>query len=138
MPHDRQSLEPHPHCIQRGQNPYYFRQIGVFRGQFSKEDKASAHIVLARDGTIFQLAPFNYRTWHAGESFFNGRSGYNHFSIGIEIDPINFSFIEKRLSQERKEDDILKYRNDYIYTENLDEIWHYKEKKTKISAYIKP
>ncbi len=44
-------------------------------------------------------------------------------SIGIELDPTNVSFIEKRLSQERDSDDILKCRNDYIFTENLDGIF---------------
>jgi len=57
-------------------------------------------------------------------------------SVGIEIDPVNFSFIEKRISHIREEDNIIKYRNDYTYTKNLDEIWQYKEKKMKISAYL--
>lgn len=48
--------------------------------------KASAHIVLARDGSITQLAPFNVKTWHAGKSSWNGLSGLNAYSIGIEID----------------------------------------------------
>ena len=59
----------------------------------NKNIRASAHLVMARDGKIFQLAPFNYRTWHAGKSAFNGRSGYNHYSIGIEID--NLGWLEK-------------------------------------------
>ena len=29
-------------------------------------DNASAHVVLASDGRIVQLAPFNVVTWHAG------------------------------------------------------------------------
>lgn len=48
--------------------------------------KASAHLVIARDGTITQLAPFNRVTWHAGQSRWAGRSGLNGFSIGIELD----------------------------------------------------
>ena len=28
--------------------------------------KASAHVVIARDGQVFQLVPFNVRAWHAG------------------------------------------------------------------------
>ncbi len=47
--------------------------------------KASAHLVIGRDGTIVQLAPFNIITWHAGISSYAGRSGYNNYSIGIEI-----------------------------------------------------
>lgn len=48
--------------------------------------KASAHVVVARDGSITQLVPFNTVAWHAGVSSYGDRSGYNKFSIGIEID----------------------------------------------------
>lgn len=48
--------------------------------------KASAHLVLARDGSIIQLAPFNVVTWHAGVSQWNGLIGLNQHSIGIEMD----------------------------------------------------
>lgn len=50
------------------------------------QGNASAHIVLARDGAITQLAPFNVVTWHAGVSQWNGIVGLNSASIGIEID----------------------------------------------------
>jgi len=52
----------------------------------NQESKASAHLVLARDGTITQLAPFNIKTWHAGVSHWDGVSGLNSSSIGIEMD----------------------------------------------------
>lgn len=48
--------------------------------------KASAHVVIGRDGKITQLVPFDIVAWHAGKSSFGGRSGYNQFSIGIELD----------------------------------------------------
>ncbi len=53
---------------------------------------ASAHLVMARDGAITQLAPFNVVTWHAGISQWDGIVGLNNASIGIEIDnagPLN-------------------------------------------------
>ncbi len=50
------------------------------------ESKASAHIVLGRDGSICQLAPFNVKTWHAGVSQWDGLSGLNSYAIGIEMD----------------------------------------------------
>lgn len=49
------------------------------------ESKASAHLVIGRDGRIYQLAPFNVRTWHAGRSNWEGVSGLNQCSIGIEM-----------------------------------------------------
>lgn len=47
--------------------------------------KASAHIVVDRDGSITQLVPFNVIAWHAGRSSYGGRTGLNKYSIGIEI-----------------------------------------------------
>jgi N-acetylmuramoyl-L-alanine amidase len=47
--------------------------------------KASAHLVIAEDGTVTQLAPFNKVTWHAGKSSYHGRENCNRFSIGIEL-----------------------------------------------------
>ena len=48
--------------------------------------KAAAHLVIGRDGSLTQLAPFKRITWHAGKSEWEGRSGLNGFSIGIELD----------------------------------------------------
>ncbi len=47
--------------------------------------KASAHVVIDRDGSITQLVPFNVIAWHAGKSSYGGRKGFNKYSIGIEI-----------------------------------------------------
>ncbi|MFQ5652148.1 MAG: N-acetylmuramoyl-L-alanine amidase [bacterium] len=48
--------------------------------------KASAHLVVGRDGSVTQLVPFNVVAWHAGKSAYGGRTGFNQYSIGIEID----------------------------------------------------
>lgn len=48
--------------------------------------KASAHLVVGRDGSIFQLVPFNVVAWHAGKSDWDGLTGLNQYSIGIEMD----------------------------------------------------
>lgn len=50
------------------------------------KSKASAHVVVDKDGTITQLVPFNTVAWHAGRSSYKGRTGFNNYSIGIEID----------------------------------------------------
>jgi N-acetylmuramoyl-L-alanine amidase len=52
----------------------------------NKAAKASAHLVIGRDGSITQLVPFNIKAWHAGVSSWEGRSGLNSYSIGIELD----------------------------------------------------
>ena len=47
---------------------------------------ASAHVVIGREGEVFQLVPFNIEAWHAGKSWYAGRGGLNRYSIGIELD----------------------------------------------------
>lgn len=52
----------------------------------NKDARASAHLVIGRDGSIAQLVPFNRVAWHAGQSRWEGLSGLNRHSIGIELD----------------------------------------------------
>jgi N-acetyl-anhydromuramoyl-L-alanine amidase len=56
----------------------YFKQIEGLR--------ASAHLVIRRDGAISQYVPFGARAWHAGASSYLGKSQCNDFSIGIELE----------------------------------------------------
>lgn len=50
----------------------------------SPESGVSAHLVIAKDGTVYQLLPFNIQAWHAGRSSYNGEIHVNGFSVGIE------------------------------------------------------
>lgn len=52
----------------------------------SPTSKASAHLVIGRDGEVTQLIPFNRVAWHADPSSWQGLSGLNQHSIGIELD----------------------------------------------------
>ena len=47
--------------------------------------RVSSHLFIKRTGHIIQYVPFNKRAWHAGESKYEDRSGFNDFSIGIEL-----------------------------------------------------
>jgi N-acetylmuramoyl-L-alanine amidase len=47
--------------------------------------EVSAHVVVGRDGTAWQIAPFNRRAWHAGPSRFGSLTDLNTHSIGIEF-----------------------------------------------------
>jgi len=47
--------------------------------------KVSSHYVVDEDGAIYRLVPEDRRAWHAGVSFWRGRTGLNDVSIGIEI-----------------------------------------------------
>lgn len=46
----------------------------------------SAHVLIARDGTLTQYVSFNRRAWHAGKSEYCGHSACNDFSVGIELE----------------------------------------------------
>jgi len=48
--------------------------------------KVSSHIFIRRSGEIIQFVPLNKRAWHAGKSNYKGRSNFNDFSIGIELE----------------------------------------------------
>jgi N-acetylmuramoyl-L-alanine amidase len=45
----------------------------------------SAHVVIDRDGTSWQIAPFNRRAWHAGPSLYKGVVDLNTHAIGLEF-----------------------------------------------------
>lgn len=47
--------------------------------------KSSAHVVIDRDGTAWQIAPFNRRAWHAGPSAYAGLTDINSHSVGLEF-----------------------------------------------------
>lgn len=48
--------------------------------------KASAHIIIGKNGDIIQLVPFNKKAWHAGKSKWKNKTNINRYSIGIELD----------------------------------------------------
>jgi AmpD protein len=51
-----------------------------------KQVRVSSHLLIKRTGEVIQFVPFDKRAWHAGESYFAGRSRCNDFSIGIELE----------------------------------------------------
>lgn len=58
----------------------------VLQGFCTKGTQRSSHVVIAKDGTRYVLAPPTARTQHAGASLMNGREDCNRFTIGIEFD----------------------------------------------------
>jgi len=56
----------------------------------------SAHVLIRRTGELVQYVPLHERAWHAGVSQFEGRSGCNDFSIGIELEGTDDSAYEDR------------------------------------------
>lgn len=60
----------------------------------SEKIYASAHLVIDRDGSIWQIAPFNRMTRHAGTSSWRGLTSLNQYSIGIEI--ANYGWLDRQ------------------------------------------
>lgn len=48
--------------------------------------EVSAHYLIGRDGTLYQLVDEHRRAWHAGQSYWGGLTDLNSASIGIELD----------------------------------------------------
>lgn len=51
-----------------------------------KDLKVSSHLLIRRNGLLYQYVPFTKRAWHAGVSSFEGRENCNDYSIGIELE----------------------------------------------------
>ena len=64
-------------CLEWDSHPYFDEIRGL---------EVSTHLLIRRDGELVQFVPFTRRAWHAGESFFRGRTCCNDFSIGIELE----------------------------------------------------
>lgn len=64
-------------CLDPEAHPYYREIHGL---------EVSAHLLLRRDGSIRQFVPLHRRAWHAGQSYCEGRTRVNDFSIGIELE----------------------------------------------------
>lgn len=54
------------------------------------DTKAGSHFIIGKSGEVIQMIPLNYTTWHAGMSEFDGRTSWNNFSIGIELDNVGY------------------------------------------------
>lgn len=51
----------------------------------SRKSRASAHLIIGRDGAVVNMQAFNRVCWHAGPSSYKGFTSLNHHSIGIEL-----------------------------------------------------
>ena len=47
-----------------------------------EEVKASAHLVIGRQGELFQLVPFDTEAWHAGRSCYESEPLFHRHRVG--------------------------------------------------------
>lgn len=62
---------------------------GALRWLCHPASGASAHFLVARDGTAAQLVPLDRQAWHAGVSSWRERPHVNRCSIGIEMEHLD-------------------------------------------------
>jgi AmpD protein len=67
--------------LDANEHPYY-ADIAALR--------VSSHFFIRRSGELVQFVPVSQRAWHAGISSWNGRTGCNDFSIGVELEGCDF------------------------------------------------
>lgn len=48
-------------------------------------NRVSAHYVISKAGTLYQLVPETLAAWHAGDALWQGETAINECSIGIEL-----------------------------------------------------
>lgn len=49
----------------------------------------SYHVIIDRNGVVYDLVPIHRRAWHAGKSVFEGQNNVNNFSIGLSFANLN-------------------------------------------------
>lgn len=67
---------------------------------YDLSQRISAHVVIGSNGARYVLAPPTAITWHAGESYMNGKRYCNSFTIGIEFEgnTCKYPLTEKQIS----------------------------------------
>ncbi len=58
---------------------------GAVRRLCDPASRVSCHYLVDEDGSVLRLVAEEKRAWHAGRSWWRGRSGLNDDSVGIEI-----------------------------------------------------
>lgn len=93
----------------------------------NSKSEASAHLVIDRDGTIYQLIPFDKQAYHAGWSIWDENSLFNGRAIGIEL--INMGWDVAKL----KKDDIVDTHHKHKFVPYTQ--WHKYSDKQLASLY---
>lgn len=76
--------------------------LNIVKYLCKKESGVSAHYVVDVDGTIYQLAEDKKCTWHAGISAYQGKTGLNLYSIGIEVVSDGHTFTDQQREATRE------------------------------------
>jgi N-acetylmuramoyl-L-alanine amidase len=65
--------------------------------------KVSAHYLIAKTGEVVRLVPEDKVAYHAGVSFWRGRTSLNQYSIGIELDNLGHQYGPEAFSEAQLE-----------------------------------
>lgn len=84
--------QPSPNFGERRPNLVVLHHTGddaaqaALRTLTDRDSRVSAHYLIGRDGTVYQLVDERARAWHAGESRWGNLADVNSASLGIELD----------------------------------------------------
>lgn len=101
------------------------------------QSKVSAHLLIGKDGTVIQLAPFDRVTWHSGVSQWKGLNGMNAYSLGVEI--VNSGVLRKIGNDYYTQDGSAKVPNHIEATNKLGmkAVWEtYPDKQIEVVAAV--
>lgn len=67
-----------------GTDEFLYETIDIF---YNPKDtrESSSHYVVSKSGIVVAMVPEEHRAWHAGVSYWNGKTNLNDNSIGIEV-----------------------------------------------------
>jgi N-acetylmuramoyl-L-alanine amidase len=73
---------------------------------------ASAHVIVDRDGSVWQIIPFNRKARHAGTSSWKGLESLNRYSVGIEI--ANYGWLDRQGDGSYKRSDTPRFADEDV------------------------
>ena len=96
--------------------------------------KVSCHYFIKKNGTIINLVPDLYISWHAGISNWKKFKKINKFSIGIEIHNPGHQYGYKRFN--KKQINPLKLKMPELNTLNKNEMFDFNKQKENITKIL--
>lgn len=98
---------------------------GAYNTLMNPKTKASAHVIIDKDGSITNIVSVENRAWHAGTSSWIDKSNCNNFMLGIEL--VNVGYLNSSKYENGKTKITTSYGSLFIgesqYDFNTEKLW---------------